>query len=137
MEIEELKEKLKEVFCGDKRIITVYLFGSSIERIQHKGSDIDLGVLLKPQEIFNFEETIDLEVKITKALTSEKFDLVILNKAPLILKFRIISGKPIYISDDDKRADMEAKIMQDYFDFLPRLLEFNREYFAALKEYVK
>jgi hypothetical protein len=29
---------------------------------------------------------------------------------------------------------MEERIMQQYYDFLPRLRQFNKEYFEALRE---
>lgn len=135
--LQELKEKTEPIFSKDKRIICAYLFGSSASGMAHKRSDVDLAILLALDKVKNFglEELLDLEVKLALALKTERFDLVICNNASLILRFRIIStGKLIYNINDALRCEFEERTMQEYYDFLPRLNEFNREYFAALKE---
>lgn len=133
--ISELKDKLAFLFVNDKRIIAVYLFGSSVQGIVHQKSDIDLAILLDREKSFSLDDILELEVKITTVLNTERFDLVIANNAPLILKFRIVSrGNLLYAANDVLRCDFEERVMQEYYDFLPRLNEFNHEYFAALKE---
>lgn len=130
-----IREKVVPIFLKDRRIVCAYLFGSFVQGEIHKRSDIDLAILTAPNKKFILDDLLDLEVKIALALNTERFDLVILNNLSLILKFRIIfTGKLIYVSDDDLRSDFEEKVMQEYYDFQPRLNEFNREYFATLKE---
>lgn len=86
-------------------------------------------------EELSLDEILDLEVKITLALKTEKSDLIILRDVPLILKFRVISrAKIIYNANDDLRCEFEERVMWEYYDFLFRLNEFNRQYFASLKE---
>lgn len=132
---DELKERLTPLFLKDPRIIVGYLFGSSAQGITHKRSDIDLAILLAFGKNFTLDDLLDLEVNITLALKTERYDLIVANKAPLILKFRIIStGKLIYIANDNLRCEFEERVMQEYYDFLPRLNEFNRQYFVTLKE---
>jgi len=136
-DIDKVSSKLKDVFSRNSKIVAGYLFGSFLHGHIHKGSDIDIAILIHPSEIKNYtlDDQLDLEVEITLQLKTENFDLIILNRAPLILQFRIIStGRLIYIKDDDVRCDFEEKIMSSYYDFLPRLQEFNKEYFSALKE---
>lgn len=129
-----LKKRLTPIFLRDKRIAAVYLFGSYSQGAVREGSDIDLAVLLSAPKSFSLDDTLDLEVKMTLSLKTEKFDLVVANTASLIMQFRIISaGKLICAADDNLRCDFEERVMQEYYDFLPRLNEFNREYFAALK----
>jgi len=131
----ELKEKLVSLFKEDKRIVAVYLFGSSASGLTHKRSDIDLAILFDPKERFNIDDLLGLEVRITLVLKTERFDLIVANCASLVLKFRVIStGKLLYNACDDLRADFEERVMQEYYDFLPRLNEFNRDYFSTLKE---
>ncbi len=138
--VKQLQEKLGEIFSKDKRIIAVYLFGSMVDGSRHQRSDIDLGLMIdrKSEKRFTLSDEMELEIKIEEALPTERFDLIWLNKVPLLLQFRIISpAKLIYIGNDDLRCEMEERIMQEYYDFLPRLNEFNKEYFEALKkEYV-
>lgn len=84
---------------------------------------------------FTFNEELELEAKIEAVLRTDKFDLVVINNMPLTLQFRIISpAKLIYVGDDDKCCETEEQIMLRYYDFQPRLREFNKEYFAALRE---
>lgn len=132
--IDSLKKKLAPIFRRDKRIAAAYLFGSYSQGATHQGSDIDLAILLSSPKNFSLDDALDLEVKIALSLKTEKFDLVLANNVSLILQFRVIStGKLIYVSDDNLRCDFEEMVMLEYYDFLPRLNEFNREYFAALK----
>ncbi len=137
MDINKLIPELKKIFSQDERIVSAYLFGSYAKGDFHKRSDIDLAIMLdsKENEEFSLDNYLDLEIKITLAIKIENFDLVIINQAPLVLQFRIISeGRLIYIFDDNIRSDLEARIMLSYYDFQPRLKEFNKEYFEALEE---
>lgn len=133
----EMVESLKRIFSRDKRIIASYLFGSLSKGNFHKGSDIDLGIALEPSKVkdFSLDDQLNLEIELTLALKTENYDLIIINHAPLILQFRIISqGKLIFVEDDEARCNLEERIMSLYYDFLYRLNEFNKEYFSALQE---
>ena len=135
--VEALKNRLSGLFLQDKRIIAAYLFGSRADGSAYEGSDLDFGIMLDPgsEQPFTLNDELDLEAKVEAALRSDNFDLVVINDVPLILQFRIISpAKLIYVKDDDKRCETEEHIMVRYYDFQPRLREFNREYFAALRE---
>lgn len=133
--IKQLNENLQSIFQKEARVAAVYLFGSLVQGKVHPKSDIDLAVLISPDKNFGLDDTLNLEVNITLALKTERYDLVILNNASLILRFRVIStGKLIYVANDDFRSEFEEKVMQEYYDFMPRLNDFNREYFSALKE---
>lgn len=133
----KIQEKLEQTFFNDKRIVAVYLFGSAVDGSRHQKSDIDLGLMIdrKSEKGFTLSDEMALEMKIEEVLPTARFDLVWLNKVPLLLQFRIIApAKLIYIGNDDIRCEFEEGIMQEYYDFLPRLKEFNKEYFEALKE---
>ena len=135
--IDKLKNKLSNFFSQDERIIAAYLFGSHADGSDYEGSDLDLGILVDPvfEQEFTLSDELELEFGIETALGTDRFDFVVVNKVPLTLQFRIISpAKLIYVQDDDKRCEMEEQIMTRYYDFQPRLQEFNREYFAALRE---
>lgn len=139
--LQELKEKLTGIFAKDTRVVAAYLFGSYADGSAHCTSDLDIGIAIDPcvQSEFTLEDEIDLELKIESILRGKKCDLVVINKVPLNLQFRIISpAKTIYIGNDDLRCEIEERIMLNYYDFLPRLRQFNKDYFSALQEeYVK
>lgn len=135
--LETIQNKLLDIFSQDKKIIAVYLFGSYADKSAHEGSDLDMGIMIDPAYAreFTLSDEFDLEVNIEARLNTDRFDLVIINKVQLTLQFRIISpAKLIYVSDDDKRCEMEEQIMVKYYDFEPRLKQFNREYFSTLRE---
>jgi len=133
-------KKLSEIsliFSRDDKIIAGYLFGSLAKGDFHQKSDIDLAIMIDPSRIrdFSLDERLSLEVDLTLFLETENFDLVVINRAPLVLQFRIISGgKVIYKKDDDLYTSVEEIIMERYYDFLPALRKFNKEYFEALEE---
>jgi len=135
--IETLKNRLSGIFSQDERIIAAYLFDSYADGSAYEGSDLDLGIMLDPasEQGFTLNNELDWEAKIEAVLRTDRFDLVVINKVPLTLQFRIISpAKLIYVGDDDKRCETEEQIMLRYYDCQPRLREFNKEYFAALRE---
>lgn len=135
--VETLRNRLSGIFSQDHRIIAAYLFGSHADGSAYEESDLDLGIMVDPTSgrEFTLDDELDLEVKIESVLKTDRFDLIVVNRVPLTLQFRIISpAKLIYVRDDDKRCEMEERIMVKYYDFQPRLREFNKEYFAALRE---
>jgi len=135
--VKTLRNRLSNLFSQDERIIAAYLFGSRADGSAYEGSDLDLGIMLDSgsEQTFTLNDELDLEAEVEAALRSDHFDLVVINHVPLPLQFRMISpAKLIYVKDDDKRCETEEQIMVRYYDFQPRLREFNREYFAALRE---
>lgn len=130
-------DKIGDIFSKNDKIIAGYLFGSSVEGGFHQRSDIDLAVMLDPSRIkdFSLDKKLSLEVDLALFLGTENFDLVVVNRAPLVLQFRIISkGRVIYKKSGGLYTSVEETIMENYYDFSPRLREFNKEYFEALKE---
>jgi uncharacterized protein len=135
--LNDLKNKLSPIFAQDNRIVAVYLFGSNTDGTAHPQSDIDIGIMIEPtsEKPFTMDDEIELEIQIEAVLKTDNFDLVVINKVPLILQFRIISpAQHIYIANDDRRCNLEERIILEYYDFSPRLREFNREYLEALEE---
>lgn len=115
-----LIEKLKT----DTDIITIYLFGSYAEGKQTPVSDIDLAVLLDggfPPSRY-FEKKLALLAIITSLLKTDEVDLVILNHAPPVLAYRILSkGRLVFEKEDGKgqRVNFQVRSLDRYFDFKP------------------
>lgn len=129
-----LKEKLNPIFLQEKYIAVAFLFGSHTQEEANKNSDIDLAILLMPNTEISVDDLLNLEVKITKALNTEHYDLVIANKASIVMQFRILKGMAFFIANERVYTDFYAKVLENYLDFLPRLKEFNRDYFSALRQ---
>ncbi len=104
-----------ELLKKDKRILICYLFGSrTSENRPH--SDLDIAVYTSSD--FSWQDYYLLYGEITKALKSDRVDLIWLNNAEPILSFEIIrNGKVIYHVDDDLLNEFELKTKKNYYDY--------------------
>jgi len=131
LDIKQLSEKLQPVF--EKFGVTCcYLFGSRAGQDYYHDSDIDLAVIFADYSpgIHNLEMEINLQDTVSEVLASleKEVDLLFLQKAPIYLKYTVIStGKVIYCTDDEFRTDFEDVTVRDYLDFKPFLDRYYRE----------
>lgn len=127
--IEEVISEIIEYFKTKKEVIAVYLFGSYVKEKQHKGSDLDIAVLVSNKrhsnysvELFNLVRGIEIEVKV-------------LNKASVFFQFQVLkSGKKIYCSNEKLRIRYEANVMSEYQDFKPYIDYYNQCMYQHIKE---
>lgn len=121
----DIKKKLKEVFSKFDTIKVVYLFGSYACNKDNKLSDIDLGLLLDD----NYDKNIKLSILADLAKNNLcNVDLVLLNEAPLMLKFEIVKhNNIIYKRQDFDSAGYFSIIVRKYLDFEP-FIEVQRAY---------
>ncbi len=105
-------------------ILGVYLFGSILTTTDlTQIEDIDIAFLLESDESVNtFEKTIELNTELSQLMNFDKFDIVILNNAPLPFRYDIITkGKFIYSKNDELRRKFESLSTKKYFKFKPYL----------------
>lgn len=98
MIIEELSEKLKELFIHHG-IVLAYLFGSQAEGTARPSSDADFAVLLPPETPRSkyFDVRLRLTNALMDALHKNEVDVVILNEATPLLAHEITAhGKVLY-----------------------------------------
>ncbi len=108
---ELIQEKCLSIFS---EFSLVYLFGSLAKGRSTPLSDIDIGILVsKDCQFFNLR--IELIVKFMDVLHDE-VDVVILDNAPLLLKFEIIKGLILFQRDDRTRIEFEVKVRNEYYD---------------------
>ncbi len=88
----ELDNKLMDFLSKQDNVKLAYLFGSAASGKAGKLSDIDIAVML--DESLGKKEGFDLQLRlisdISSILKTDKIDLVVINDAPLSLKFEII-----------------------------------------------
>ncbi|MDI6603153.1 MAG: nucleotidyltransferase domain-containing protein [Patescibacteria group bacterium] len=118
---------LKNFFGKKKEVLFCYLFGSLAYQNFTKKSDVDLAVYLDEKKCKDFfEKRLELISQISPLLKKEA-DIVVLNTAPLFLKYVILQeGKLIFERDKGKRIDFELKIVNEYFDFKPILEKYRQ-----------
>ncbi len=84
-----------------------------------KLSDVDIAVLL--DESLDKKQRFDLQLElisdISELLKIDKIDLVVINEAPLSLKFEIIKANcPLFVRDRMEKIDFEQMVMSRYLD---------------------
>lgn len=125
--IDNLKEKISQIFQSHSEIVVAYLYGSYAQGHQTKFSDIDIGVLLKE----DFQEPslyfAQLGSEIEKAFKYRiNVDLKILNEKPPRFLFQVIKhGILIHCKDSTVKDEFEIKVITQYLDIKPLLDHFD------------
>lgn len=126
--------ELQEFFRNQRDIAAVYIFGSFGTEFEHQFSDIDLGVVFSTEQV-HFEDELRLAALLSQLLKRDDIDVINLNKAPINLRYRVVSeGVMIIEGNYEIHSDFLAQTYKRYLDYLPDLLTFRREYGEALKE---
>ena len=115
VEIDEVKEFLK----GHERVRVAYLFGSYAKGKAGPLSDLDIAVLLDGR--LDKQESSDLRLRLINGISSilktDKLDVVVMNDAPLLLNYNIISeGRVLDSKDEHERVMFETRILSRYLD---------------------
>jgi predicted nucleotidyltransferase len=121
---------LKRTFKADARVLGVFLFGSQADATATLRSDIDLAVLFDCD--LALADELKFEVAVSDALGTDEVDVVNLNHANLLLRFRAISGKLLYQREETRVSDFVERTIIEYRDFEPRAQAALRDYLAAL-----
>jgi len=126
--------QLSRLLEPDTDILFAYLYGSSVNDPDLFGSDIDVGVYLKPGDL---NEYVKKEEQLTAFLVShlhhDRIDLRIINTLSLILKYSILrDGVLIFSRDELERVDFDTTSMIRFFELKPYLDEYNRILFERI-----
>lgn len=133
--IEKIKERITLLCEGHPEIAAVFLFGSHGTSYETKFSDIDLGVLFSPDCVPDLRGEMYFADLFSMAIEREDVDLVILNKAPLPLRYRIVAeGVLIFERDYYYTSDFLAFTYRLFLDYNIDYRLFMREYGRSLKE---
>ncbi|MFA4967460.1 MAG: nucleotidyltransferase domain-containing protein [Candidatus Margulisiibacteriota bacterium] len=112
--------KLPESIIKKYQIAAVFLFGSRAARKAGPLSDYDFGVQLK--KTINPSEYDEIKLKLTAEFahlaSCNLIDVVIMNNAPLLLKYQIFKyGKVIYDGNPSDRARLMFETLREYLDW--------------------
>ncbi len=111
----EIKDCLVDFLAERPEVKFAYLFGSAASGASGPLSDLDLAVCLDGR-LNSFKEHLRLSEALAKALKSEKFDMVVLNSATLVLKHEVIKNGIILKEDRSRRILFETRVLQEYLD---------------------
>jgi predicted nucleotidyltransferase len=115
--IEELLPGAYAYLRADKDIIFAYLFGSLAKGETRPLSDVDIAVYCREGSSLP-EKKLEILGNLASILKTDEIDLVVLNRAPLALRMKILEDKKVILD----RAPMirhryESLTMRQYFDF--------------------
>jgi len=115
-ELPALIHKLKGYFKTRKDVLFSYLFGSLADGRTNPLSDVDVAVYVDGEDLA--EKRLEILGDLMDILKTDDIDLVILNRAPLPLRMRILQKKVLRVDNDPfARHDFESKTIRSYLDF--------------------
>ena len=114
-------ERIRGYFSHRREVSALFLFGSFDTPQEREESDIDIAVLLVPEEIPGRAEALRTEYyAASPAFSLRSTDIVILNTAPTFLKYHVLkTGRLLLDRDPDSRKEFTARAIQEYFDYKP------------------
>ena len=118
--ITQNQKSLSSYFENRKEVIFAYLFGSFAKNTNNKLSDVDIAVFVneanmpdEPDYGYEAEMITDL----MGILKLNEIDVVLLNKAGLLLKYQVIRyGKILFCRDEQKKHEFIFCVRQEYLD---------------------
>jgi predicted nucleotidyltransferase len=130
----QIEQKLKVVapvlFAGTP-VLFAYLYGSYVNDLAHKFSDLDIGIYV---EEMDDKACLDLELSLALRVDEQlnhrvQSEVRVLNRLPLTVKGRIIGDSTlIYCIDEEQRVNFESLVRRTYFDFLPVIQHYRQAY---------
>jgi len=136
-ELRENVPKLEVYFANKPQIVLAYLFGSQARGEAHPDSDLDLGILLAesiPEREYT-EQRLEIIGDLMQLLRSNEVDILILNEAPLVMRYQVISrGKLLFYRDRQAAIDFRVRALNAYFDFKPILDHHRKVFFQKTRE---
>lgn len=110
-----------------------YLFGSRATGTERSASDADVAVM--PARELGLLDQGRLANRLAQALGASEVDLVLLDRASLELRGRVVQeGRLVFSADEPRRVAFEVRTRSEYFDYLPTLKAHTRRYIEQVAE---
>ncbi|MGC8654504.1 MAG: type VII toxin-antitoxin system MntA family adenylyltransferase antitoxin [Candidatus Kryptoniota bacterium] len=112
----DIEKKIVEYFSNMSHIAAVYLFGSAIRVGFELAEDIDIAVLFETEGIPDGFRRIEMQENLSDYLKKE-VDLVVLNSAPVILRYQVLKkGKLLILKNRKVKNEFFVSTLNQYFD---------------------
>jgi hypothetical protein len=133
----ELVETLRAFLAGQPHVRLGYLFGSLAAGTAHALSDVDVAVLF--DDVVSPAEVGALRLRMVSdlihLLRRDDVDMVVLNRAPLLLRHRVLrQGQLVFAADEADRVHFTSETLERYLDHLYMYRVLDEAMFARLKE---
>lgn len=131
MSTEDKIDRIGALFARIPQIKFAYIFGSCARGDYGPASDIDVAVFLD-RRLSPFAFRLCLIETMLRELGTERFDLIILNNAPPVLKYEVVR-QGLVIKEDKKGASISRRKRLVNKAALTTRLERLREYLGILE----
>jgi uncharacterized protein len=132
---ETLLKQLTTFAQTHPEINALYLFGSHARDEATSASDIDVALLLRPEDASRPDFELELSVALMEALGREEVDVLILNTAAPRWQFEAIAhGRLVFSRDEETRLAWALRVLDTYYDMQPFLAEYSHTFVDRLKE---
>lgn len=114
MNREEILSKIKDTILNNLKVDIIILFGSYARETERYDSDIDIAI--KPTNKIDKEQLLELQTTLEEKIN---IDVHLINLCTIEDDFRydiLITGKPLYIKDNDTFWEYNFKIYSDYLE---------------------
>ena len=138
-DLRSLCARLGRCLSADSSVRLAYLHGSRARGAARCESDIDVAVLLDEESVQGPAAVKDSIWRLAGALgrevSSDQLEIVILNRAPALLRHRVIgSGIVLFTRSEAERVRFVLRTLREYQDLEPRLREHTRRRIERLEE---
>jgi uncharacterized protein len=135
IDVEPYLDDLRKYLEAQAGLVAAWIFGSYGTPSQTPLSDLDLALLFRPDRLPDGRERLRLQAEISEILHEEDVSIMVLNQAPVILRFRVIeSGRRLVCRDPVALADFVETVISRHADFIIDHERFAEEYDRALVE---
>ncbi len=122
-----------EAILGEAGVRFAYVFGSRASGQAKDGSDADIAVM--PSRALGLLDRERLALSLARALRVPDVDLVVLDRAGLELRGKVVQeGTLISSLDEPARVGFEVRTRSEYFDFVPTLRALERSYLTRVAD---
>jgi len=115
---QHIREAIARCAAQRSDVVCAYLFGSHAKGAACAQSDVDVAVLLDSGADGALGPMVEIEQALRAALPGLQIDVVILNEAPLRLRFEVMTtGSLLFDAHADERVDFEVTTQMLYLDW--------------------
>jgi predicted nucleotidyltransferase len=103
----------------DPRIAYALVFGSSVRRTAHPGSDLDIAIGLQPGATLDALELGELIARLQRG-SARTVDIVVIDESPASLAYRVFrDGRLIVEKNHRALVAHKTRAILEYLDFRP------------------
>jgi predicted nucleotidyltransferase len=124
------RQQALENLCRQAGVAILYVFGSRADEVREwllepqrqlaRGpSDIDIGVLLRPNPLWSVRDTVQLMQDLEELFGVSRADLVLLESADPFVAANVIRGHRLFAADEHAADEYDLFVLRRAGDLIP------------------